>query len=93
MALTNQQVQQAYLAVIGRPAEGDAVAWASVAAPNVASLVNLIAATRNNTDFNKNNTTFVENLYMNLLGREYVYSTKQTSSCRANLNQNQNFHT
>ena len=70
MALTNQQVQQAYLAVIGRPAEGDAVAWASVAAPNVASLVNLIAATRNNTDFNKNNTTFVENLYMNLLGRE-----------------------
>lgn len=70
MALTNQQVQQAYLAVIGRPAEGDAVAWASVAAPNIASLVNLIAATRNNTDFNKNNTTFVENLYMNLLGRE-----------------------
>lgn len=70
MALTNQQVQQAYLAVIGRPAEGDAVAWASVAAPNVASLVNLITATRNNTDFNKNNTTFVENLYMNLLGRE-----------------------
>lgn len=70
MALTNQQVQQAYLAVIGRPAEGDAVAWASVAALDVASLVNLIAATRNNTDFNKNNTTFVENLYMNLLGRE-----------------------
>ena len=70
MALTNQQVQQAYLAVIGRPAEGDAVAWASVAALDVASLVNLIAATRNNTDFNKNNTTFVENLYINLLGRE-----------------------
>lgn len=70
MALTNQQVQQAYLAVIGRPAEGDAVTWASVAALDVASLVNLIAATRNNTDFNKNNTTFVENLYMNLLGRE-----------------------
>lgn len=70
MALTNQQVQQAYLAVIGRPAEGDAVTWASVAALDVASLVNLITATRNNTDFNKNNTTFVENLYMNLLGRE-----------------------
>lgn len=70
MALTNQQVQQAYLAVIGRPAEGDAVTWASMAALDVASLVNLITATRNNTDFNKNNTTFVENLYMNLLGRE-----------------------
>lgn len=70
MALTNQQVQQAYLAVTGRPAEGDAVLWASVAAVDVASLVNLINTTRSNSDFGKNATTFVENLYLNLLGRE-----------------------
>ena len=70
MALTNQQVQQAYLAVTGRPAEGDAVLWASVAAIDVASLVNLINTTRSNSDFGKNATTFVENLYLNLLGRE-----------------------
>ena len=70
MALTNQQVQQAYLAVTGRPAEGDAVLWASVAAVDVASLVNLINTTRSNSDFGKDATTFVENLYLNLLGRE-----------------------
>lgn len=70
MALTNQQVQQAYLAVTGRPAEGDAVLWASAAAVDVASLVNLINTTRSNSDFGKNATTFVENLYLNLLGRE-----------------------
>ena len=70
MALTNQQVQQAYLAVTGRPAEGDAVLWASAAALDVASLVNLINTTRSNSDFGKNATTFVENLYLNLLGRE-----------------------
>ena len=68
MALTNQQVQQAYLSVLGRPAEGDAVLWGSLAT-DVPGLINTIIFIRNGVDFNKDNTIFVQNLYENLLGR------------------------
>ena len=68
MALTNQQVQQAYLAILGRPAEGDAVLWGSLAT-DVPGLINTIIFIRNGVDFNKDNTIFVQNLYENLLGR------------------------
>lgn len=68
MALTNQQVQQAYLSVLGRPAEGDAVLWGSLAT-DVPGLINTIITIRNVVDFNKDNTIFVQNLYENLLGR------------------------
>ena len=68
MALTNQQVQQAYLSVLGRPAEGDAVLWGSLAT-DVPGLINTIITIRNGVDFNKDNTIFVQNLYENLLGR------------------------
>ena len=68
MALTNQQVQQAYLSILGRPAEGDAVLWGSLAT-DVPGLINTIITIRNGVDFNKDNTIFVQNLYENLLGR------------------------
>ena len=68
MALTNQQVQQAYLAILGRPAEAEAVLWGSLAT-DVPGLINTIIVIRSGVDFNKDNTTFVENLYLNLLGR------------------------
>lgn len=69
MALTNQQVQQAYLAILGRPAEAEAVLWGSLAT-DVPGLINTIIYIRGNgVDFNKDNTIFVENLYLNLLGR------------------------
>ncbi len=68
MALTNQQVQQAYLSILGRPAEGDAVLWGSLAT-DVPGLINTIIFIRNGVDFNKDNTIFVQNLYENLLGR------------------------
>ena len=68
MALTNQQVQQAYLSVLGRPAEGDAVLWGSLAT-DIPGLINTIITIRNGVDFNKDNTIFVQNLYENLLGR------------------------
>ena len=68
MALANQQVQQAYLSVLGRPAEGDAVLWGSLAT-DVPGLINTIITIRNGVDFNKDNTIFVQNLYENLLGR------------------------
>ena len=100
MALTNQQVQQAYLSVLGRPAEGDAVLWGSLAT-DVPGLINTIITIRNGVDFNKDNTIFVQNLYENLLGRTgddeglsfwvaSLHHTKQTSPSRANLNTNQN---
>ena len=68
MALTNQQVQAAYLAVIGRPAEGSAVEWASTQA-DLGSLVSTVIDIRKGADFANDKTTFVENLYENLLGR------------------------
>ena len=69
MALTNQQVQAAYLAIIGRPAEGSAVTWASGSFADLASLVSSIIDIRKGGDFSNNKETFVENLYQNLLGR------------------------
>ena len=69
MALTNQQVQAAYLAITGRPAEGSAVTWASASFADVASLVSSIIDIRKGGDFSNNKETFVENLYQNLLGR------------------------
>ena len=69
MALTNQQVQAAYLAIIGRPAEGSAVTWASASFADLASLVSSIIDIRKSGDFENNKETFVENLYTGLLGR------------------------
>ena len=69
MALTNQQVQAAYLAIIGRPAEGSAVTWASGSFADLASLVSSIIDIRKGGDFSNSKETFVENLYQNLLGR------------------------
>ncbi|MDY5384750.1 MAG: DUF4214 domain-containing protein [Campylobacter sp.] len=69
MALTNQQVQAAYLAIIGRPAEGSAVTWAIDSFADLASLVSSIIDIRKGGDFSNNKETFVENLYQNLLGR------------------------
>ena len=69
MALTNQQVQAAYLAITGRPAEGSAVTWASASFADVASLVSSIIDIRKGGDFSNNKETFVENLYQNILGR------------------------
>lgn len=69
MALTNQQVQAAYLAIIGRPAEGSAVTWAIDSFADLASLVSSIIDIRKGGDFSNSKETFVENLYQNLLGR------------------------
>ena len=68
MALTNQQVQQVFLAITGRPAEGSAVAWGANSL-SVAALANAVVDIRKGTDFANSKETFVENLYQNLLGR------------------------
>ena len=78
MALTNQQVQAAYLAITGRPAEGSAVTWASASFADVASLVSSIIDIRKGGDFSNNKETFVENLYQNLLGRASDERVKST---------------
>ena len=69
MALTTTQVNQAFLATLGRPAEGSAVTWASGSFADLASLVSSIIDIRKGGDFENNKETFVENLYQNLLGR------------------------
>ena len=68
MALTNQQVQEVFLAIAGRPAEGSAVTWGANSL-SVAALANAVVDIRKGTDFANSKETFVENLYQNLLGR------------------------
>lgn len=68
MALTTTQVQQVFLAITGRPAEGQAVAWGANSL-NIAALANSVIDIRKGTDFANNKDTFIENLYQNLLGR------------------------
>ena len=65
MALTNSQIQQVYLAITGRPAEGNAVTWAS-SANSVADLANAVIDLRKNSDFTSNEQ-FVNHLYQYLL--------------------------
>ena len=68
MALTNQQVQQVFLAIAGRPAEGSAVTWGANSL-SIAALANAVIDIRKGADFANSKETFVENLYQNLLGR------------------------
>ena len=68
MALTTTQVQQVFLAITGRPAEGQAVAWGANSL-NLADLANSVIDIRKGADFANNKDTFIENLYQNLLGR------------------------
>ena len=68
MALTNQQVQQVFLAIAGRPAEGSAVTWGANSL-SIAALANAVVDIRKGTDFANSKETFVENLYQNILGR------------------------
>lgn len=68
MALTNQQVQQVFLAITGRPAEGSAVAWGANSL-SVAALANAVVDIRKGADFTNSKEAFVENLYSQLLGR------------------------
>ena len=68
MALTNQQVQQVFLAIAGRPAEGQAAAWGANSL-SIAALANAVVDIRKGADFANSKETFVENLYQNLLGR------------------------
>ena len=68
MALTNQQVQQVFLAIAGRPAEGSAVTWGANSL-SIAALANAVVDIRKGADFANSKETFVENLYQNLLGR------------------------
>ena len=68
MALTNQQVQQVFLAIAGRPAEGSAVAWGANSL-SIAALANAVVDIRKGADFANSKETFVENLYSQLLGR------------------------
>ena len=68
MALTTTQVQQVFLAITGRPAEGQAVAWGANSL-NLADLANSVIDIRKGADFANNKETFIENLYQNLLGR------------------------
>ena len=68
MALTNQQVQQVFLAITGRPAEGQAVTWGANSL-SIAALANSVIDIRKGADFTNNKDTFIENLYKNLLGR------------------------
>ena len=68
MALTNQQVQQVFLAIAGRPAEGSAVAWGANSL-SVSALANMVVDIRKGADFANSKETFVENLYEQLLGR------------------------
>ncbi|MDD0847318.1 DUF4214 domain-containing protein [Campylobacter sp. 46490-21] len=68
MALTNQQVQQVFLAITGRPAEGSAVAWGANSL-SVAALANAVVDIRKGADFANSKEAFVENLYSQLLGR------------------------
>ena len=68
MALTNQQVQQVFLAIAGRPAEGSAVTWGANSL-SIAALANAVVDIRKGADFANSKETFVENLYSQLLGR------------------------
>ena len=68
MALSTTQVQQVFLAITGRPAEGQAVAWGANSL-NIAALANSVIDIRKGADFANNKETFIENLYQNLLGR------------------------
>ena len=68
MALTTTQVNQAFLATLGRPAEGSAVTWGANSL-SIAALANSVIDIRKGTDFANSKETFVENLYQNLLGR------------------------
>ena len=68
MALSTTQVQQVFLAITGRPAEGQAVAWGANSL-NIADLANSVIDIRKGADFANNKETFIENLYQNLLGR------------------------
>ena len=68
MALTNQQVQQVFLAIAGRPAEGSAVTWGANSL-SIAALANSVIDIRKGADFANSKETFVENLYSQLLGR------------------------
>ena len=61
MALTTTQVNQAFLATLGRPAEGSAATWGA-GSLNLDSLLNSIFIAENTEDF-------VESLYTELLGR------------------------
>ena len=61
MALTTTQVNQAFLATLGRPAEGSAATWGA-GSLNLDSLLNNIFIAENTDDF-------VESLYTELLGR------------------------
>ena len=61
MALTTTQVNQAFLATLGRPAEGSAATWGSTSL-SLDSLLNSIFIAENTEDF-------VESLYTELLGR------------------------
>ena len=62
MALTNQQVQQVFLAIAGRPAEGSAATWGSTSLSLDALLDSIFIAENTDGDF-------VEYLYQNILGR------------------------
>ena len=68
MALTNQQVQQVFLAIAGRPAEGSAVTWGANSL-SIAALANAVVDIRKGADFANSKEAFVENLYSQLLGR------------------------
>ena len=68
MALTNQQVQQVFLAIAGRPAEGSAVTWGANSL-SIAALANSVIDIRKGADFANSKEAFVENLYSQLLGR------------------------
>ncbi|MDY4012644.1 MAG: DUF4214 domain-containing protein [Campylobacter sp.] len=68
MALTTTQVQQVFLAITGRPAEGQAAAWGANSL-SISALANSVIDIRKGADFANNKDTFIENLYQNLLGR------------------------
>ena len=62
MALTTTQVNQAFLATLGRPAEGSAATWGSTSLSLDALLDSIFIAENTDGDF-------VEYLYQNILGR------------------------
>ena len=62
MALTTTQVNQAFLGLLGRPAEGSAATWGSTSLSLDALLDSIFIAENTDGDF-------VEYLYQNILGR------------------------
>ena len=62
MALTTTQVNQAFLGLLGRPAEGSAATWGSTSLSLDALLDSIFIAENTDGDF-------VEYLYQNIIGR------------------------